>query len=111
MVPETLHSFLVLAFGFAIAGLLSTGFQLVAQRPASFRLLEDGPTMARCLAVALIVFAAPFVIMRSTLIARRVEARRFETVMLATIVAGLWSLMSGTVVMMALDTLGALLPV
>ena len=111
MAPEALHSLLVLVFGFAVAGLLSTGFQLVAQRPASFRLLESGPMASRCLAVALMVFAAPFVIMRNTLAARRFEVRRFETAMLATIVAALWSLMSGTVVMVVLDTLGGLLPV
>jgi hypothetical protein len=39
--------------------------------------------------------------MRNTLRARRFEGRRFETVMVATIAAGVWSLMSGTVVVMA----------
>ena len=32
---------------------------------------------------------------------RRIEARRFEFVMMATILAGFWSLMSGTVVVVA----------
>jgi hypothetical protein len=50
-----------------------------------------------------LVFAAPFIIMRNTIRGRRIERRRFEFVMLATIFAGFWSLMSGTVVVMALE--------
>jgi hypothetical protein len=34
---------------------------------------------------------------------RRLERRRAQTVMLATVIVGLWSLMSGTVVVMALE--------
>jgi hypothetical protein len=51
------------------------------------------------------MFAAPFIIMRNTLRARRMERRRGELVMVATVIAGLWSLMSGTVVVMALQAL------
>ena len=54
-------------------------------------------------AVAFLVFAAPFIIMRNTLRGRRIEGRRTEVVMVATVVAGLWSLMSGTVVVMAFE--------
>jgi hypothetical protein len=39
--------------------------------------------------------------MRNTIRGRMIEGRRFQFVMVATIIAGLWSLMSGTVVMMA----------
>ena len=39
--------------------------------------------------------AAPFLIMRNTLLGRRQEGRRFEFVFLATLIAGFWSLMSG----------------
>jgi hypothetical protein len=56
-------------------------------------------------AVPLLVFSAPFIIMRNTLRGRRLEHRRAEFVMMATVVAGLWSLMSGTVVVMALQAL------
>ena len=49
----------------------------------------------------MLVFAAPFVIMRNVIRGRRIERRRFEFVMLATVIAGFWSLMSGTVVVMA----------
>ena len=109
MSPESIQSFIALAIGFAFAGLMSSGYQLVTQRPASFRLLEQGPRPATFAAVPFLVFAAPFIIMRNTIRGRRIERRRFEFVMLATVIAGLWSLMSGTVVVMAIEAIGNLL--
>ena len=107
--PESAQSFLALLIGFAIAGLISTGYQLVTERPASFRLLEQGPNPAAFAAIPFLVFAAPFIIMRNTIRGRRIERRRFEFVMVATVVAGLWSLMSGTVVEMVIDALRQLM--
>jgi hypothetical protein len=49
------------------------------------------------------VFAAPFIIMRNSVRGRRIERRRAHMVMVATVIAGLWSLMSGTVVVMAFE--------
>jgi O-antigen/teichoic acid export membrane protein len=103
--PESAQSFLALLIGFAIAGLISTGYQLVTERPASFRLLEQGPHPSTFAAIPFLVFAAPFIIMRNTIRGRRIERRRFEFVMVATVVAGIWSLMSGTVVEMAIDAI------
>ena len=102
--PESLQSFLALAFGFAVAGVLATGYQAATRRPPSFRLLEHGPIASRYAAVPFLAFAAPFIIIRLTLRAPR-DQRRFYTVMTATIIAGIWSLMSGTVVVMALEAL------
>jgi O-antigen/teichoic acid export membrane protein len=101
--PESAESFLALAIGFAVAGLISTGYQLLTERPASFRLLEQGPHPSTFAAIPFLVFAAPFIIMRNTIRGRRIERRRFEFVMVATVIAGLWSLMSGTVVVMAFE--------
>jgi len=109
MSPESLQSFFALAIGFAVAGVLSTGYQALTQRPASFSLLEQGPHPATFAAVPLLVFAAPFIIMRNTLRGRRIERRRFEFVMIATVIAGLWSLMSGTVVVIAVEGVRAFL--
>jgi len=106
---EQVQSFLALAIGFAIAGLISTGYQLVTERPASFRLLEQGPHPAAFAAIPFLVFAAPFIIMRNTLRGRRIERRRFEFVMVATVIAGIWSLMSGTVVVMAFEQVARVL--
>jgi hypothetical protein len=109
MSPECVQSFLALALGFAVAGLMSTGYQLLTQRPPSFRLLDGGPNPTAFAAVPFLAFAAPFIIMRNILRGAQLESRRVEFVMLATITAGFWSLMSGTVVVMALEALGRLL--
>jgi len=101
MSPEAVQSFYALALGFAWAGFLATGYQAVARRPASFRLLQRGPRPATFAAIPFLAFAAPFIIMRNTLRASRFEGRRFESVMVATIASGFWSLMTGTVVVMA----------
>src|SRR5262249_15134492 len=92
--------------GFAWAGLLTTGYQMMARRPASFRLLQRGPRPSAFAAIPFLVFAAPFIIMRNTIRVPRDETgRRFETVMAATVMAGIWSLMTGTVVVMAINAL------
>jgi O-antigen/teichoic acid export membrane protein len=106
MAPEALQSFLSLALGFAVAGLVCAVYQAVADRPASFGLLHAEARPAALAAVPLLVFAAPFIIMRNTIRGRRIEGRRFEFVMLATVLAGIWSMMSGTAVVMALQRLG-----
>ena len=98
---EALQSIIVLLIGFAVAGSLATGYQLVTERPLSFRLLNGGVQAITFLAVPVLTFAAPFVIMRNVMRGRRIQSRRFEFVMLATLIAGLWSLFSGTVVVTA----------
>lgn len=103
--PETVESFFSLAIGFSVAGLCASGYRLFAKHFPSFRLLEVGPVPARFAAIPLLMFSAPYIIMRNTLRGRRLEGRRTEIVMLATAIAGLWSLMSGTVVVLALQTL------
>jgi hypothetical protein len=73
--PESAESFIALAIGFAVAGLISTGYQLVTERPASFRLLERGPHPATFAAIPFLVFAAPFIIMRNTIRGSELEGR------------------------------------
>ena len=106
MSPDSIEAFFALAIGFAIAGVLATGYQAATSRPASFRLLRRGPQPATFAAVPLIVFAAPFIIMRNTIRGHRIMGGPIHMVMLATVIAGLWSLMSGTVVVMALGAVG-----
>ncbi len=103
--PETIELFFALAIGFAVAGLCASGYRLFSKHIPSFRLLEVGPVLARFAAIPLLMFSAPYIIMRNTIRGRRVEGRRTEIVMVATIIAGLWSLMSGTVVVLALQAL------
>ena len=80
----------------------------MAQRPAGFGLLQEGVAPKTFAAVPFLVFAAPFIIMRNTLRGARIESRRFEFVMIATVLAGFWSLMSGTFFLMTLRATGLL---
>src|SRR5512139_3457431 len=108
MSPESLNSFFSLAIGFAFAGALASGYQAWAQRPAGFGLLHEGVAPKTFAAVPFLVFAAPFIIMRNTLRGARLESRRFEFVMMATVIAGFWSMMSGTFFLMTLRAAGVL---
>jgi hypothetical protein len=103
---DSVHSLLALAIGFAIAGLLSTGYQLLTLQPASFRLLHEGERRLALAAVPFLLFAAPFIIVRNTLRGRQIEGSGFGAAALAAFVAGFWSLMSGTMVVMALEAVG-----
>ena len=102
MSPDSIQLFFALAIGFAFAALLATGYQVVTSQPLSFRLLENGPKPSTFAAVPCLVFAAPFIIMRNTIQGYQIEGRSFHLVMLATVFAGIWSLMSGTVAITAL---------
>jgi len=89
------------------AGLGERG-QLFTERQAGFGLLQEGVTPRRFAAVPFLVFAAPFIIMRNTLLGVQIERRRFEFVMMATVIAGFWSMMSGTFFLMTLRAAGLL---
>ena len=95
--PAALESFQALALGLAFAGLLASSFELFTNRKASFHLLQGG-MVGSLAAVPVLVFSAPFVILRNTLRGRRIQGRSAGFVMLATIIACLWGLMSGHLV-------------
>jgi hypothetical protein len=106
MSVEAVQSFFALAIGFALAGALTTGYQVATDRAPSFRLLQLGPRPSTFAAVPFLVFAAPFIIVRNVIYRPRIEEARFPTVLTATVLAGFWSLMSGTVAISALSALG-----
>jgi hypothetical protein len=105
---EALQSFFAIAIGFALAGALVSAYQAWARQPAGFGLLAQGASPRAFAAVPFLVFAAPFIIMRNTVRGRRIERRRFEFVMLATVLACFWSMMSGTFFVMLLQAAGLL---
>jgi hypothetical protein len=96
MTRDLAANFYAVLLGFSIAGLLASAYQVLANKPLSFRLLGARPTTALA-CVPLLTFSAPFVIMRNTVRGRRLESRRFEYAMAGTVLACFWSLMSGTV--------------
>jgi len=105
MSADVREQLFAVAFGFAFAGLCASACRLVGLRRPGLRMLEAGPMLGRLAAVPLLIFSAPYLIMRITLRGGPSERRRGEVVMVATVVAGLWSLMSGTVVVMAVQAL------
>jgi hypothetical protein len=105
MSPESVHSLLSLAFGFAFAGLLASTYQLVTARPASFALLNTRAEPSTILKLPFVIFVAPFLIMRNAIRRAEIENSNFGFAMLATIIAGFWSLASGTLVVKAIETI------
>ena len=100
---EALQSLLI---GFAFAGLLASAFELFTAQRADFKLLQGGGLFAVA-SVPVVVFSAPFLILRNTVRGRQIEGRPFMFVMLASMVAALWSMASGKVVLDLLHLLGS----
>ena len=105
---DSARSLLDLAIGFAVGGMLCSGYQLLTMQPASFNLLQEAERNRALAAVPFLMFAAPFIILRNTVRGRRIEGRNFGFATMAALVAGFWSLMSGTLVTMALQAVGVL---
>ena len=103
---ETMSVLLVLLIGFSVAGLLASAHQLLTARPASFNIFGDGTRPAAVAQVPFLVFAAPFIILRNTLAVCRYERGNAVPAMLAVVIAGFWSLVSGTLIIMALRLIG-----
>lgn len=95
---DSVQSLLALLIGFGVAGVVANAYQLRAERPLSFRLMAAPERNRALAAVPMLVFAAPFIIMRNTVRGSRTEGRPAGFVAIATVIAGVWSLMSGTVV-------------
>jgi cytochrome c biogenesis protein CcdA len=102
--PAAADALLALALGFAFAGVLASGFEVFTTRKAGFSLLQAGG-MAALASVPLVVFTAPFLIIRNTVRAQKRERRPVHYVMLATMIACVWSLACGRVVMDILSQL------
>ena len=96
LTPAALDSIRTLCVGLALSGLLASAFEMCTTRRASFSLLEHGGVTAVA-ALPMLAFGAPFIILRNTLRGRRIEGRPIPFVMLATIIACGWSLLSGRV--------------
>jgi hypothetical protein len=94
--PTALESVRTLCIGLALSGLLASAFELIAARRASFTLLERGG-LGAVAALPLLAFSAPFIILRNTVRGRRIEGRPFPFVMLATMIACGWGLISGRI--------------
>ncbi len=106
MTLESLQNLISVALGFAIAGCFTTGYQLATSRLPSFSQLNKGVGIQSLASVPVLAFAAPFLIMRNTIHSAIRDGRRFEFVFMATLIAGFWSLLSGTIVVATLRAVG-----
>lgn len=103
--PAALEALQSLFIGFAFAGLLASAFELFTAQRADFRLLQAGGLFAVA-SVPVVVFSAPFLIVRNTVRGRRIEGRPFVFVLLASLIASVWSMACGRIVLDLLHMLG-----
>jgi hypothetical protein len=87
---------LALAAGLALAGLLSSGRELLTGERTDFALLERGD-LAALAAVPLITLGGPFIILRNVVERPRHLAPNVARAFGAAVLAGGWSVMSGVV--------------
>ena len=104
--PAAVEALQSLFLGFAFAGLLASAFELFTERRADFTLLQTGG-LAAIASVPVVVFSAPFLILRNTVRGRRIEGRPLVFVIIAGLIASVWSILSGRVVLDLLHMLGA----
>ncbi len=104
--PAAVEALQSLFLGFAFAGLLASAFELFTERRADFKLLQAGGLTAVA-SVPVVIFSAPFLILRNTMRGRQSDERPLSFLLLAGLIAGIWSLISGRVVLDLLQLLGA----
>ena len=75
--PSAVEALKSLVLGFAFAGLLASAFELFTQRRAGFELLQGGGVGAVA-SVPVVVFSAPFLILRNTVRGKRLFQNRFN---------------------------------
>ncbi|MDB5592781.1 hypothetical protein [Enterovirga sp.] len=96
--PTSLELLKALGLGFAFSGLLASVYQLIADRPVSFSLLQQGGIEA-ILSIPILIFTAPAIILHDTIRGRRLDRRPVAAVVLATVIAGFWSMLCGRLVL------------
>ena len=104
--PSQIESFQAILLGFAFAGLTASAFQLIANRPLSFRMLLGGGFEAAA-ALPLLAISAPVIILRNTARGRRIERRPIPMVALATVIAAFWSMVFGKLLLLGVYQLAA----
>ena len=84
----------VTCVGFVCAGILASLYQMVARRPARFRLAVD-TWPGVIVSIGVVTFAGPFILMRNALRGRRIEHRPIGWLFGSGAIAGVWSACSG----------------
>jgi hypothetical protein len=88
----------VVAVGFVAAGILSSFTQLVSGQPLGFGF--EGSTLAASIGgVFLRTFAGPAILMRNAILGARAKAHSPAWLGLSALIAGVWSLFLGLVLL------------
>lgn len=95
--PASLDALRALVLGFTFAGLLASGYEMLMMKRLSFKLLRGGDAAAVA-TVPILVFTAPFIIIRN-IVRARPGRWPFSVVLVATVIAGFWSLLCGRIVL------------
>lgn len=86
--------FFAIATGFVAAGLSSSFYRLVRNKPPSFQ-LDTESTLGQIVGVCALIFAGPTVILRNALRAQVFENRPPFWMLLSGCIATMWSFLSG----------------
>ena len=96
--PSSLDALQALCLGFAFSGLLASGYEALTGHRLGFRLLQEGG-VAAFVGVPILIFSAPLIIVRNTVRNRKAERRPVAGVVVATVIAGFWSILCGRLVL------------
>lgn len=83
-----------IAAGYVAAGLVSSFYSLMTNRPASFQVAAS-TMIGRALQVPVIVFGGPFIVMRNALRSRAIENQSLSWLCLSLLIVVTWSFISG----------------
>ncbi|ODN70684.1 hypothetical protein A6302_01969 [Methylobrevis pamukkalensis] len=98
MSGEVYAALVITISGFVAAGLISSFYQLVTARPCAFDIPDTRPASAIA-SILTCMFAGPMILMRNAVRGRFIERRPIGWLFASTLIAGGWSLCSGTVVL------------
>jgi len=87
-----------IAAGFVAAGVTTSGYQLITNRPLSFE-IPDWPALGRFLLGFALIFSGPVILMRNAIRARIIEGRPVAWLAASTVVSMSWSFVLGLFVM------------
>lgn len=96
-----------LAIGFAVAGALASSVTLITGQPLRFAMPAELTPLGACAAMVCRIIAGPFLIMHNTLRSIFTTRREPYWVMIAIVIACLWSFCQGVLILETACKLGA----
>lgn len=96
-----------LAIGFVVAGALASSVTLVTGQPLRFELPEQLSPLETVFAMLCRIIAGPFMIMRNTISSIFKTRREPYWVMMAIVIASLWSFCQGVIILETACQIGA----